>query len=247
MASPRLYADLASWWPLVSKPDEYADEAALVRTLLERGLPPAVGPRRLLELGCGGGNLACHLAGAFDLTLVDLSADMVEVASAQVPSARCLEGDMTSVRLGETFELVLIHDAIGYLRTEEQLAACFETVAAHLSPGGRAFFQPDHIAETFAPGTFVDAGDAPDGRSLRFMEWTWDPDPSDQTYQMDFAFLMRTPGEGVRCVHDTHTLGLFSEACWRRHLEAAGFEVDLEPLHRPEGGAAGVAWICTRR
>ncbi len=30
----RFYGDLAAWWPLVSPPQEYAEEAAYVATLL---------------------------------------------------------------------------------------------------------------------------------------------------------------------------------------------------------------------
>lgn len=33
---PKLYAELASWWPLLSSPEEYAEEAAFYgKTLVE--------------------------------------------------------------------------------------------------------------------------------------------------------------------------------------------------------------------
>jgi hypothetical protein len=32
---PALYDELAEWWPLVSAPEDYAEEAALYRRLLE--------------------------------------------------------------------------------------------------------------------------------------------------------------------------------------------------------------------
>ena len=54
----RLYADIASWWPLISAPEEYIGEAAFAASLLRTADPPA---RTVLELGSGGGNNAFHL------------------------------------------------------------------------------------------------------------------------------------------------------------------------------------------
>ena len=49
----KMYDDLAAWWPLLSPPNDYLDEAEFFRRVLEsEGLP--VGPT-LLELGSGGG------------------------------------------------------------------------------------------------------------------------------------------------------------------------------------------------
>ena len=55
----KLYTELATWWPLLSPPGDYLDEANFFRrVLVAAGLPPAP---TLLELGCGGGNNAVHL------------------------------------------------------------------------------------------------------------------------------------------------------------------------------------------
>jgi hypothetical protein len=52
---PRIYTDLAHWWPLFSPPIHYVEEAAdLLRILLNATDSP---PKTLLELGCGGGSL----------------------------------------------------------------------------------------------------------------------------------------------------------------------------------------------
>ena len=60
----RLYSDLSSWWPLMSPPSEYIEEAAdLLQLLL--GDSDLVPPRTLLELGSGGGSLAHNLKDHF--------------------------------------------------------------------------------------------------------------------------------------------------------------------------------------
>ena len=87
----RLYKDLAAWWPLVSAPAEYAEEAGIAAEAMLGG---ARGPvRRVLELGCGGGNNASHLKARFEMTLTDLSPSMLDVSGAlfATPEARAVE------------------------------------------------------------------------------------------------------------------------------------------------------------
>ena len=55
--------------------------------------------------------------------------------------------------------------------------------------------------------------------------WTWDPDPTDETYRCDFAFLLRDD-TGVRAVHDQHVEGLFTRATWNEILAGVGYQVE---------------------
>ena len=105
----------------------------------------------MLELGSGGGNNAFHLKKEFELTLVDLSADMLAVSKALNPECEHVQGDMRSVRLGRTFDAVFVHDAIEYMTTEDDLRQAVQTVYAHCRPGGVAVLVPDDIAENFEP------------------------------------------------------------------------------------------------
>ena len=49
---------------------------------------------------------------------------------------------------------------------------------------GAVVILPDNVTETFAPETEPGGEDAPDGRGLRYLQWTWDPDPSDTTLKV---------------------------------------------------------------
>jgi hypothetical protein len=42
MTEHRFYGDLAVWWPLISPPEEYAEEAAYVATLLDSASGPVL-------------------------------------------------------------------------------------------------------------------------------------------------------------------------------------------------------------
>lgn len=62
----KMYSELASWWPMVSPPSHYVDEAADLLPILMHAADAE--PRTLLELGCGGGSLAFHLKVHLQLT-----------------------------------------------------------------------------------------------------------------------------------------------------------------------------------
>lgn len=221
-ALPRLYGELASWWPLLSAPAEYIAEAGFYgRTLRAACAAP---PRTLLELGSGGGNNACHLKHHFVMTLVDCSFGMLAVSRQLNPECEHIEGDMRSLQLGRLFDAVLVHDAIMYMTSEADLQAALATASAHCQPGGAVLVTPDCVRETFVPGTDHGGHDA-GGRGLRYLEWTWDPDPDDCTFLADYAYLLRQPDGKVVIEQDRHVCGLFARATWLSLL----CEVGLQP------------------
>ena len=225
---PKLYGELADWFPLLTRPDEYAEEAAVYRLLLD-----AAGPvETVLELGSGGGNNASHLKAHYDLTLVDVSERMLTVSRRINPECEHVVGDMRTLRLERRFDAVFIHDAIDHLVTLDELRAAMATAYEHLRPGGVVLLCPDHLRDTFVPST--DHGGHDEGaRGLRYLEWTCDPDPEDTTSTTDYAYLLRE-GDEVRVVHDRHVCGLFTREQWRGALVDGGFG-DVEVHPGPEG------------
>ena len=221
---PKLYFELSSWYHLLSAPADYAEEAEFVRSLVVGA--SSTPPVRLLELGSGGGNNASHLKAHFKLTLADLSEGMLDLSRNLNPECEHILGDMRTLRLGRTFDAVFIHDAIMYMVTESDLRRAMETAFIHCKPGGAALFMPDVIKETFVSLTTHGGHDSKtgDGRAIRYIEWTFDPDPSDMTYTIDFAYLLRERDKPVRVVHDTHVFGMFPRETWLSLLRETGFE-----------------------
>jgi SAM-dependent methyltransferase len=219
----RFYGDLALWWPLISPPEEYAEEAAEAASVLVTASIPV---REVLELGSGGGHNAVHLKSSFAMTLVDLSEEMLDVSRRLNPDCVHRQGDMRTLRLGRTFDAVFVHDAVEYMTTAGELRQAIETAFVHCRPGGIALFVPDHIAETFEATSDHGGIDDGTGRGVRYLEWTWDPDPGDTWIRTEYAFLLRDTDGSTQVVHETHRTGLFGRDVWLRLLRDAGFDPD---------------------
>lgn len=239
-----MYSELAEWYPLLTNPSDYTDEAAFYAQRLRAAAQRPL--RRLLELGAGAGYNAVHLKADYDyVTLTDLSAAMLGLSRAVNPECRHVQGDMTTLRLEERFDAVFLHDAACYLLDRAQLQAAAETAFLHLEPGGVFLVCPDETTESFQEGCDHYSGeDAETGRALHVLEWYWDPDPTDEQTCCEYVYVMRD-GDGVRTEHDHQLHGLFPEAVWAAALQRAGF-VGVETHWMEEDGTRYPRFVGTR-
>ena len=227
----RLYGDLAYLWPLVSKPEDYANEASFWRDVLMEKL--GEGKHHILELGVGGGNNLSYLTPYFKATAVDLSEEMLINCNKLNPDVDVHVGDMRSVRLNKKFDAVIIHDAISYLLNENDMIATFETVAEHLTSGGIFVTTPDYLKETFTNNTTHYHKPKSDGTTdLTFIEYIHDPDPKDTMIETIMVYFIKQGGQ-TTIELDRHQTGLFPKATWLRLIENAGFKVEEKeyPVH----------------
>lgn len=227
---PRLYHEFAEWFHLLTAPEDYAGEADFYikafTTMLGRK------PRTLLEFGSGGGNMASHYKQHTTATLTDVSPAMLAQSRKINPECEHFQGDMRTLRLDRTYDAVFVHDGICYVTTLEDLQKVFETAFIHCERGGAAIFAPDHTRENFKASAEHGGHDG-EGRSLRYLEWTTDPDPTDTTYLAEYAYILHERGKPTRIELDSHICGLFSEAQWIEGLASAGFR-DISKMAGPE-------------
>jgi len=89
----------------------YRDDRAYMRFLVRPG-------QRVLELGCGTGDLLSELEPARGVG-VDLSSNMVDVARRRFPHLQFLQGDIEDAELLASldgpFDVIILSDTIGYL------------------------------------------------------------------------------------------------------------------------------------
>lgn len=239
---PLLYTELTDWYRLVDPPADHEGEAMSYLAAFERaGLAAGA---TLLELGAGAGHNALFFKARYPCTLVELSPAMQALSAELNPECEHVLGDMRTLRLGRTFDAVFVHDAVMYMTREEDLRAAIRTAFEHTRPGGCAVFAPDVLRENFADTTVLLEHDE-GGRSVRGLEWSWDPDPSDDCIMTEYVFALRD-GASVRTVHDRHVEGVFSGATWERLFHDAGYTVERVARALDEEGAFDEVFLCRR-
>ena len=237
----RLYSDMAWAWPLISQGSNYLQEAELfARQIRQRARIPV---STLLHLGCGGGHLDLTLRKYFNVSGVDLSQPMLELAGQLNPEVAYYPGDMRTVRLDKTFEAVVIADSISYMLSEAELSSAFQTAYVHLKPGGvfctyagvtrQSFHQNETCVSTHSGGSV----------EITFIENRYDPRPEDSTYENTFVYLIRRERSNgqLEIETDRHLSGLFDLETWLRCLTETGFEV-----HQTELGEGVPFFVCRR-
>jgi SAM-dependent methyltransferase len=125
----------ADWAPFYDAMQGNRPEAvAYARGLIEKHHPNA---RSVLELGCGTGAVLEQLQARYRVAGVDLSQQMLDVAARKLPKATLVQGDMTTIELDETFDVVLcLFDSINHLGEFQQWEAAFDRAYDHLDEGG---------------------------------------------------------------------------------------------------------------
>jgi SAM-dependent methyltransferase len=134
------------------------------------GLLPEVTGRRVLDLGCGAGQLAFHLAesGAADVLALDVSERMLHLARTERAHPRVTyrrEAMEDAAFSSWRFDLVVSSLAFHYVRDYRGLVA---RIARWLAPGGVLVFSTEHpIYTARAGGADADGWVAgPDGARL---------------------------------------------------------------------------------
>jgi SAM-dependent methyltransferase len=231
-SDPRLYHDLAWLFPIITPPEDYVGEAAqFSHAIRQYTRLPA---HTLLDLGCGAGHLDIHLSQEFQVTGVDLSESMLELARHLNPQVEYLAGDMRSLHLERTFDAVMIADAIDYMLTEQDLLAAFCTAYEHLKPGGVFCTYAEETSENFVQnGTYTSTHKQGD-IEVALVENYYDPDPQDTIFEMTFVYLIRRAGV-LSIETDSHRVGIFPQATWERLLRQAGFEVQQVWFEEADG------------
>ena len=135
-------------------PEPNDETPTMLRGAFARHLPRP--PTSILDIGCGTGrDLASLARDGANCVGVDALAAMVSLASSRYPHVSFLNGDMRSIRLGNTFDAVLcMGSALMYALTNADLRASFRTFASHSHPGSLLFLDVNNAAACLPGGTF---------------------------------------------------------------------------------------------
>lgn len=137
----------SKYYDLLYQDKDYKSEAQYTAKLVNQSLPNA---KNILELGCGTGTHAVHLAeNGFNIHGIDISNTMLDSAQircSKLPAEIAKQisfdhGDIRNVRTNRTYDAVIsLFHVVSYQVCNSDLLATFETAAIHLKTGGVFIF-----------------------------------------------------------------------------------------------------------
>lgn len=97
---------------------------------------PALSPKKILDLGCGAGNLSAILKQRWpdaDVLGVDGSASMLDAARLGAPDCRFVQADLSAWEPEDKFDLIFTNSTLQWLSDH---ASLFTRLLSFLHPGG---------------------------------------------------------------------------------------------------------------
>ena len=220
-----MYDDIARFYDELNSQKDYVDEARRITEVIRTHKPDA---ESLLDVACGTGRHLEYLRREFDVTGVDSSAAMLAQARARLPDVELVRADMTELALDQTFDAITcLFSAIGYVKTLDSLHTTLRQFSNHLERGGVAIIDPWIRPEDYEDGrvTAEVPVDRPDMKAVR----TIVSSRRGRTSILNMQTLVATP-RGTEHVSQILEHGLFSLAEHTAAFEAAGFDVEHEPV-----------------
>ncbi|MBS4173605.1 class I SAM-dependent methyltransferase [Bacillus sp. FJAT-49736] len=209
---------------------------------------------QVLEIACGTGELSIRLAAAgFKVTGVDLSEDMLTVASKKSfernSNIAFYQQDMSKLEELGKFDIVTIFcDSLNYLKTPEEVKETFQRVYSHLKDGGLFLFDVHSIfkmVHIFANQTFADNDDV--------ISYIWNcfegHEPFSIEHDLSF-FLFDETSERYDRFDEMHVQRTFPEKDYCEWLVNAGFqilEINADFLHeKPKESSERIFFTCKK-
>lgn len=152
----RGYAEFSAVYDLLTTNVPYSEIAEYYSKII-RGI---TGGKRVLDMGCGTGNLTVKLARkGFDMIGLDASSDMLSFAAEKSPRVEWVCQNMAEADIGEEVDAVISTlDSINHLESPAEIEACFKCAANSLKSGGAFVFDVNTLykhREILADNTFV--------------------------------------------------------------------------------------------
>lgn len=179
--------------------------------------------KRLLDMGCGTGNLTIRLAErGFEMTGQDASWEMLNIAIGKSDQVHWICQNMTETDLGgEADAVISTLDSINHLENADEMLCCFKAVYENLADNGVFLFDVNTVykhREILGSNTFIYDVDGV------YCVWQNEFDPLDNSVGIELdLFYEGDDGTYARGYENFREFAL-EEQEFRRLLGQAGFE-----------------------
>ncbi|MCZ0702319.1 ubiquinone/menaquinone biosynthesis C-methylase UbiE [Natronobacillus azotifigens] len=212
---------------------------------------------KIVDLGCGTGQIACQLAEAdFQLTGIDLAPDMLSQAAARSSeeslSIQWIEQDLRSLSSLADFDLAVSYcDVINYLTSKAEVKKTFDNVYDLLTSDGLFIFDVhsmSYVENALKDQVFSEVFDD--------LAYIWFCEGSENKGEMfhDLTFFVEEDGKYDR-FDERHHQYTFPYTVYKEILESAGFilegiygDFSLEVLDQDQiEEAQRLFFVCTKQ
>lgn len=230
------YETLAFIYDKLMDDIDYEQWAAYLHEQLQKHDCPG---NRLLDLGCGTGNITIPLAQkGYDITAIDLSAEMLAQAKAKTDTLRNAgkslsidwqAQDMTALELYDDDDNFLLYDgviatfdAFNYILEPEALQFLLQDLADHMNDNGILIFDiqtPYKLRKYLGNNIYT--------LHREDVEYMWENqfDTEEQICQMDITFFLRQENGLYQKVTESHTERVYEPDLLQLWLNLSGFDV----------------------
>lgn len=203
---------------------DYAAEATAVAQVIRAHLPDA---RDVLDVACGTGEHARHLATehGFQMDGVDLDPVLIKHAQTKNPGGQFEVHDMVDFDLATKYDAVIcMFSSIGYVATLDRVAAVLASMCRHLRPAGvllvEPWFEPGRLQHGHVTLRTAETEACKIAR-LSHCEIV------DRVSRLRFEYLV-ADATGIRHLVEQHDLGLLTRAEMESAFRQAGLSASFE-------------------
>jgi len=201
------YADYDGWKDIIEeKIERYGDS-----------------PKTILDLGCGTGEVLIRLNSKYEMTGVDLSKEMVEIANRKIDTVSFYVQDMRKLKLDKKHDVVIsLFDTVNHLISLEGLKKTFSSVWENLNEDGLYIFDVvtrELMEEMFPGGNFID------DRGDIMIIWEHEEDAEGGIDYVDTTFFVKQKNGMFKKITEEYVKKIFTVDEIMNAAKEVGFQV----------------------
>lgn len=229
-SNPILYNKFSKYYDIIYSKKKYYDEVLFINYLVKKNF---LNNKKfsLLEFASGTGSHSVYFINlGYKVIGVDISKDMVKLASNKCPEAKYICHDMINFTSNNNFDVItLLFTSINYCITKKQLVVLFKNVFQLLKEKGVFIFDLGltHIYRKSGSDIFMENYISKDLDIARISQWK--PITLNRSkFEVTYTTIIKNKKGIIDFASDKHLLGAYSVTYISNLLKEIGFrEVNL--------------------